>query len=48
MRPELCRLLRLGFDDARRILGDSFGRPTYAELKNTVDHDDRPRPASIL
>ena len=48
MRPELGNWLRLGFDNARRILGDCFGRPTYAELKNTGDHDDRPRPASIL
>jgi hypothetical protein len=35
MRPELGNWLRLGFDNARRILGDCFGRPPYAELKNT-------------
>ena len=48
MRPELGNWQRLGFDNARRILGDCLSRPTYAELKNTGDHDDRPRPASIL
>jgi hypothetical protein len=28
--------------------GCRFSRPIYAELKNTGDHDDRPRAASIL
>jgi hypothetical protein len=48
VRPELDCWLRLGFDNAHRILGDCFGRPTYAELKNSGDHDNRPRVASIL
>jgi hypothetical protein len=39
VRPELGCWQGLGFANTR---------PTYAELKNAGDHDDRSPPASIL